>query len=266
MPLIQRKVRQQETDKDDNSFLSRSRNEEQKEKATTSQQVEESAHRTKRHLSRLSFKPKKIQANPFTSCTLIMLILGILIFFAHMTRISSVERNHVIHKDAPIVMSQDGNMRINNRIHTRKRPDSNDNIPLKIRCFERKSTLGKVSPFQKSPEPKIVSPNPHFGGLNLNFLGEVSNEAENSWARKIHFDQEEAMSGHVYKEEDFEKHWRYYDKYYAFDDDIVRNQKFHDRKNFCRRVSWHRLYNPNCNTIHETQLIPLEESSNRFLR
>jgi len=49
------------------------------------------------------------------------------------------------------------------------------------------------------------------------------------------------------------------DPYYAFDDDFVRN---HD----CRRVSWYRLNNPNCNTFHETPMFQVPIVNHGYYR
>jgi len=49
------------------------------------------------------------------------------------------------------------------------------------------------------------------------------------------------------------------DYYYAFDDDYVRHPS-------CRRVSWHRLNNPNCNIIHENPLFDSRIISHGYYR
>jgi hypothetical protein len=147
------------------------------------------------------------------------------------------------------------------RIITRPRPENNDNIRVQINGFTDNKSR-KLS-FQKSPKPVIVSPNANYGDLKLNFLAEGDNKT--TWGRKLHIDKDEEMAGHVYTKVDYEKHWRNYDKYYAFDDDFVRNLRFEDKTSSCRTVSWHRLYNPNCNTFHETEIIPLKPGKNRFL-
>lgn len=136
------------------------------------------------------------------------------------------------------------------RFSTTRRPYYNEELRLFLSNI-------KTKPFQVSPVATLTSPNPHYG-LKINFLTEESKV----WGRTIKIDQKELMDGHVYNESDFEKGWKYFEKYYAFDDDIVRNEHFYDEKNHCRRVAWHRLYNPNCNSIHETELLPWGQKSN----
>merc|ERR1740139_386379 len=46
-----------------------------------------------------------------------------------------------------------------------------------------------------------------------------------------------------------------FDKYYAFDDDFVRNDPWQKEGKRCRRTSWHKLYHPNCNQFHETEVM-----------
>lgn len=142
------------------------------------------------------------------------------------------------------------------RVTTRKRPDHNKKINIHLPSIPNRTL------FKYAPQAKFLSPNPKYG-LNINFLAEDSE----SWGRRIKIDQDELTGGHVYTESDYEKGWRNYENYYAFDDDIVRNEHFDDKKNHCRRVAWHRLYNPNCNTLHESELLPLGQKmdKNRFL-
>jgi len=118
------------------------------------------------------------------------------------------------------------------------------------------------------PEPFLHSPNPNYGDLKLNFLPTQAKEPNNFFGRILK-DDPEALVGNVYTTKDYEDHWRNFDKYYAFDDDEVRNTPFQDSYDQCRRVSWHRLYNPTCNTIHEIELVPLihdiGDNYNKFL-
>lgn len=205
-------------------------------------------------------------------------ILGCCIYFIHFVRIG----NELYHteKNAHGTISsvtktstsiQNNNNLLRKRITVIQRPSDNAAIQLKILGFKR-STASSPS-FHTSPDPVLRSPNPNYGGLRLNFLGEVYSPSSaitndtipTTWTRQVHIDEKEAMGGHVYNRRDFEKGWRNFDKYYAFDDDVVRNEAFHDKDNFCRRVSWHRLYNPNCNTIHENEVIPLRKGHNGFL-
>jgi len=52
------------------------------------------------------------------------------------------------------------------------------------------------------------------------------------------------LTGHIWDSKDGDD---YVSSHYAFDDD-------YNRHHSCRRVSWHRLNNPNCNIIHENPL------------
>ncbi len=171
-----------------------------------------------------------------------MVMLGCLIIFVHMIRVN-----------VTIVKSSNKNITPQTlRSLTRNRPTPNANLSLKIQRFNNLNVT-----FYKAPIPTIQSPNTNYGGIQLNFLAE-------SWERKIHYDHDEAMSGHVYNVSDFEGGWKHFDNYYAFDDDFVRSKPF-GKNNNCRRVSWHRLYNPNCNTMHETEAVSLGRSSNKLL-
>lgn len=253
MPLYHRKNRKNEN----NPLLLSSFNEENKKNYL---QKLIGRRQKKELFSRLSFFIRKIQSRTHFSYELIMVALGFFILFIHMVRVDiSVIRGDIMED---ILVSGGGIVRTN----TRERPIFNDDIALKISCLDHKYKLGEVSSFQESPKPKIASPNKHYGGIKLNFLAEmVSDEGNTSWERKVNVNQDELMGGHVYRESDFEEGWKYFDNYYAFDDDFVRNSVLKDEENHCRRVSWHRLYNPNCNIIHETEVVPLEPSLNRLL-
>eukprot|EP00553_Chaetoceros_curvisetus_P003144 CAMPEP_0204615674 /NCGR_PEP_ID=MMETSP0717-20131115/3110_1 /ASSEMBLY_ACC=CAM_ASM_000666 /TAXON_ID=230516 /ORGANISM="Chaetoceros curvisetus" /LENGTH=409 /DNA_ID=CAMNT_0051628673 /DNA_START=269 /DNA_END=1495 /DNA_ORIENTATION=- len=111
--------------------------------------------------------------------------------------------------------------------------------------------LGKFgreeSTFSKMPTSDLRSPNVEYGDLNLNFM-----PPGGIFERQIRPDPA-ALEGHVWTKEDFEK--KYFDKYYAFDDDFVRSEPYKETKKQCRRVSWHRNYEPNCNTFHEIEIM-----------
>jgi hypothetical protein len=172
-----------------------------------------------------------------------MVMLACLIIFVHMIRVNITIVKSTSNKTNIIPQTL--------RTLTRNTTNSK-NLSLKIQSFNNL----KVT-FHKAPKPTIQSPNTNYGGIHINFLAE-------SWERKIYYDHNEAMSGHVYNVSDFEEHWKNFDNYYAFDDDFVRSKPF-GKDNHCRRVSWHRLYNPSCNTMHETEVVSLERSSNRLL-
>ena len=148
----------------------------------------------------------------------------------------------------------------------RQRPNNNDSIQLIIPSFRNNNYNDNMSFHKKSPDIVIPLSDPNYGGLQLNFLDTDSNTA---WERKIIIDQKEEMGGRVYKEADYEKGWKSYDRYYAVDDDNVRTEPFNeyhkDKSLHCRRVAWHRKYSPNCNTFHETVIIPSKEGVNRLL-
>jgi len=203
--------------------------------------------------------------------------LGCCIYFIHFIRIGN-ELHHskrdiyatIRPKPSTFIQNKDNN-KSKKRTISIERPSSNTSIRLQIFSLKKSAILS--SSVHKYPEPVLRSPNPNYGGLKLNFLGEdysmsstaTSKTIKNRWSRQVHIDQNHAMSGHVYTRKDFEKGWRSFDKYYAFDDDFVRNEAFDDKENLCRRVAWHRLYNPNCNTIHENEVVPLGKGENRFL-
>lgn len=124
----------------------------------------------------------------------------------------------------------------------------------KRRTSELKITTRKL-PFS-SPKHwgKRRSLHPNYGGLHINFLA----HGEKRRIRKnLH-----AISGHVHKHGDLGNDDLFADEYFAFDDDYVRADQFRPQEMECQRVSWHKLYNPNCNDIHDIRLI---EGKNRFL-
>ena len=194
---------------------------------------------------------------------ILVLVVTLFAVFAFVAFMSHSSRVYNPHPAIEFRNKQMTSTRID-RTTVRKRPESTVRLPLKVLSIEHMKRLGRASQFHKSPGGKINSPNTHYGEVKLNFLAEMSQET--SWSRKIHYDKEESLSGHVYKKSDFEKHWDRYDNYYAVDDDAVRNEVFSDfESNHCRRVSWHRLYNPNCNLIHESEIVSLGGASNKLL-
>jgi len=124
----------------------------------------------------------------------------------------------------------------------------------KRRTSELKVTTRKL-PFS-SPKHwgKRRSLHPNYGGLHINFLA----HGEKRRIRKnLH-----AISGHVHRHGDLGNDDLFADEYFAFDDDDVRAEQFRPQEMECQRVSWHKLYNPSCNDIHDIRLI---EGKNRFL-
>jgi hypothetical protein len=105
---------------------------------------------------------------------------------------------------------------------------------------------------------------PDYGDLKLTFVennpimnpSDKSTTTDNaaaaatSFTRYIQPDPVE-HHGHVWTKEEYEPDAKYFDTYYAFDDDYVRNTQFLERHQHCRRTAFHRLYFPNCNLFHE---------------
>ena len=135
---------------------------------------------------------------------------------------------------------------------TSNRPkQSKQEIPIILLGLLRN---GQKSKFPLSLPAKSAQ-SPDYGGLKLTFL-------QDGQSRKIRPDPD-ALLGHIYTENDYGKKDRV-DPYYAYDDDFVRAEPFRDQNLECRRTSWHKMHNPNCNLIHET-LIEKEPGTNKKL-
>lgn len=200
--------------------------------------------------SSLLFSHRTRRSPVFQSYESLMILLGTIIILVNVIRHDTALKTGKI-----ILLLED----LEVRTSIRTRPVFNDDLKLKLNKPRGKST------FNKAPKPTIISPNANYGGLKINFLADIiPDEKRLSMKRKIYYDKDEGMSGHVYNEKDFEHGWRNFDLYYSFDDDIMRTKPFGKGRN-CRRNSWHRLYNPSCNTMHEIEVVSLERSSNRLL-
>lgn len=118
-----------------------------------------------------------------------------------------------------------------------------------------------ITPFQYNEwgnDLKILKPD--YGDLKLTFVEhnrithhddrDILNDTPPSFTRYIQPDPER-HHGHIWTEEEYESDAKYFDTYYAFDDDYVRNTQFLERHQHCRRTAFHKLYYPNCNLFHE---------------
>ena len=135
---------------------------------------------------------------------------------------------------------------------TSKRPkQSEQEIPIIL--------LGLLHNNQKSTFPlRLPAKSAHstdYGGLKLTFL-------QDGQSRSIRPDPD-ALLGHIYTKNDIGRK-DHVDPYYAYDDDFVRAQPFRKQNLECRRTSWHKMHNPNCNLMHET-LIEKEPGTNKKL-
>ena len=93
-----------------------------------------------------------------------------------------------------------------------------------------------------------------YGGIHYIPLSPHQNE------RYIQEESTLKSLGHVYASLDFEdENDDSIDNYYAFDDDHVRHPT-------CRRVTWHRMYHPNCNTFHETDMTEISYMNHGYYR
>jgi len=140
------------------------------------------------------------------------------------------------------------NMNVPKRTLNTERPNSAD-PPILLNRFQDKDA------FYQAPISDINSYNPHYGGLNIAFLGEHEHE------RNIQPDPE-AFRGHVWESEEFEENSLRWDNYHSFDDEYQRNEQFREQNLQCRYNAWHRNIYPTCNTFHEIEII---KGKNKFL-
>jgi len=95
--------------------------------------------------------------------------------------------------------------------------------------------------------------NVDYGDLKFRMWGSYQDRFD----KPVILDGPEEYSWHMFTDVDTHPNL---ESYYAFDDDEVRNEDYLPKK--CRRVSWHKLYNPSCNQIHEIEVM---NESNKFL-
>jgi hypothetical protein len=133
--------------------------------------------------------------------------------------------------------------------------------PIGSNLVARSSNSVFMPPKDMDPMAELDGPWMDFGGLNLKFF-----EDEGA-ARQIERDYELLVTDfrdYNAKETTTDDEM---DKYYAFDDDYVRNEVVEEqhgrRGKRCRRVAEHRLNFQNCNTFHETSLL---ESNVKYLK
>lgn len=134
---------------------------------------------------------------------------------------------------------------------------TNTNLPIWILRF---GTSSSNESFQlNSWGTDLSTLKPDYGDLKLTFVennpilnqsDKSITDAATSFTRSIQPDPEE-HHGHVWTQEEYEPDAKYFDTYYAFDDDYVRNTQFLERHQHCRRTAFHRMYFPNCNLFHE---------------
>ena len=154
----------------------------------------------------------------------IMLTMSILFFFVQLRRLSYKARMKYMPR------------------HLRPSA-SNPIIPLFIHSFQRKQksffpTFSTLKPIRKRKRK-----HPVYGAIKYKSLEHFEDAR---YIKEIIDDK----SGHVFTSADF-AHGNddYLDSYYA-DDDHVRHPS-------CRRVAWHKLYNPSCNTFHEMNMMQI---------
>ena len=123
------------------------------------------------------------------------------------------------------------------------------NVAIQVRFNRRWNTAIKaefdleIEKERKKDTPSIYKCN--FGGMEISFGAKeeeklYDNPDDNSWHWQMFTDEDDEES---------------VDAYYAFDDNVVRNEDWKDERKNCRRVEWHKLYNPSCNQLHELELL-----------
>ncbi len=145
------------------------------------------------------------------------------------------------------------NQQITNVMRLRTRPLT----PILVKLFPEKSKL-----LIPSKTFQTASPLKDYGGLVIWILQDEG--VPRSIFRDFELDEGET----TILQRNREKRDDDVEDYYAYDDDVVRNQYFSNPKQVtlnpqgqCRRTNWHSLVFPTCNVIHELAM----ESPSNFL-
>ena len=139
---------------------------------------------------------------------------------------------------------------------TRSKYVTHSYIPWILRFTDSSSTS---TPFQFNEWGNdLITLKPDYGDLKLTFvenegdthLEHTTTTTTTTFTRQLKTESDQ-RHGHVWTKDEYEPDAKYFDTYYAFDDDDVRNTQFREVHTKCRRTSFHKLYFPNCNLFHE---------------